>query len=117
LGQDAQPVCQRGERRRAECSLVATLDQGEVNRFREFATQARLGFALGVIDDELDHRGNRNGQGDWLRVAQPEPRGPIAKRCSIASYRVFGLTLGDKRPYRVFRHRPKLLGIQWRDVR
>ncbi len=54
-------MCQRGERRRAECSLVATLDQGEVNRFREFATQARLGFALGVIDDELDDRATGTG--------------------------------------------------------
>ena len=72
-------MCQRGERRRAECSLVATLDQGEVNRFREFATQARLGFALGVIDDELDDRRDRNGQRDWLRVAQSEPRGPIVR--------------------------------------
>jgi hypothetical protein len=71
---------------------------------------------FGVIDDELDHRGNGNGQGDWLRVAQPEPCRPVAKRCPVAAYRVFGLTLGNERPNRVLRHRPKLLGIQGRDM-
>jgi hypothetical protein len=71
-------------------TLVAGCNQGFIDFGRHFMEQARTGLPLGMVDDELQHRGNLQRQLHGLAKAQQMPGCPVTHGALIAAARIAG---------------------------